>query len=158
MVQNVENIKQHLKLVKRRLPQDISITKCNMSPKTLQSLKLTVDLLNKVMNLVSQTSKHAVQLISLNSASETSSELSVSHEKLFLIWNALSEKIYEQDDRGVSQNIRNVLSSTNTEMAQLAQYLLDHEYEIMSNTTGSEKVQQPIVLRAQIIKKQGAKG
>lgn len=154
MMQNVESIKQQLKLVKRRLPQDISITKCNMAPKTLQNLKQTADQLNKVMNLVSQTAKHTVQLVSLNSLNEASPEISVSHEKLFLIWNALSEKIYEQDDRGVSQNIRNVLSSTNTDMSQLAQFLLDHEYEIMSNTTAVTNNVPPIVLRAQIIKKQ----
>lgn len=126
-----------------------------MTPKTLQNLKQTADQLNKVMNLVSQTAKHTVQLVSLNSLSEASPEISVSHEKLFLIWNALSEKIYEQDDRGVSQNIRNVLSSTNTDMLQLAQFLLDHEYEIMSSTTSAgNSSAPPIVLRAQIIKKQ----
>lgn len=66
------------------------------------------------------------------------------------------EKIYEQDDRGPAQNIKTILSATNTDMSQLAQYLLDNEYEIMSSTqqTTAQLTKPPIVLRGQYIKKQ----
>lgn len=65
------------------------------------------------------------------------------------------EKVYEQDDRGPAQNLRTILGTTNTEMAQLAQYLLDNEYEIISAQAGPDKNRiAPIVLRAQFVKKQ----
>lgn len=62
--------------------------------------------------------------------------------------------MYEQDDRGPAQNLRTILGTTNTEMAQLAQYLLDNEYEIISAQAGPDKRIVPIVLRAQFVKKQ----
>lgn len=79
----------------------------------------------------------------------------VSHEKLLELLSTSFEKVYEQDDRGPAQNLRTILGTTNTEMAQLAQYLLDNEYEIISAQAGPEKNRiAPIVLRAQFVKKQ----
>lgn len=79
----------------------------------------------------------------------------VSNGKLLELLSCSFEKIYEQDDRGPSQNLKSILSATNTEMAQLAQYLLDNEYEIVSNKSNAlEKPIQPIVQRAQFVKTQ----
>lgn len=152
IIQNTESIKQQLKLIKRRLPQDATITKCNLSPNTLQNLKQTADHLSKVLILMNLTAKHVIAYVTSDAADATS-VVSITHTKLWELLSQLSERVYEQDDRGASQNIKNVLSNANTDMSQLAQYLLDHEYEIMS-VTQNEKIQQPIVVRAQIVKKQ----
>lgn len=82
-------------------------------------------------------------------------EASIGHTQLWEILSNVCERVYEQDDRGPSQNLRTVLTNANTDMAQLAQYLIDHEYEIMSAASAAqEKPVAPIVLRAQFIKKQ----
>uniref|UniRef100_A0A182Q6N6 Dynactin subunit 1 n=1 Tax=Anopheles farauti TaxID=69004 RepID=A0A182Q6N6_9DIPT len=153
ILQNVENIRQQLKLVKRRLPQDVAITKCNLSMNTLRNLKRTAEALNKVMSVLFYANRHCLQLVTLDPETETS----VPHEKLWEILSNGCEKVYEQDDLGPSQNIRTVLSAASTDMGQLAQYLLDHEYEIISATNAAkpeEKPVAPIILRAQAVKKQ----
>jgi dynactin 1 len=152
IITNTENIRQQLKLIKRRLPQDVSVTKCNLSPNTLQNLKQTTDNLSKVLSLLNLTAKHVIAYVTSDAADATSM-VSISHTKLWELFAQLSERVYEQDDRGASHNIKNVLSNANTDMSQLAQYLLDHEYEIMS-VQPAEKTQMPIVTRAQIVKKQ----
>lgn len=152
IIQHTESIRQQLKLTKRRLPQDVSIAKCNLSPNTLQNLKLTADNLSKVLSLLNLTAKHVIAYVTSDTADATTM-VSISHTKLWELLAQLSERVYEQDDRGASHNIKNVLSNGNTDMLQLAQYLLDHEYEIMS-VQQAEKVQLPIVTRAQIVKKQ----
>jgi dynactin 1 len=152
IITNTENIRQQLKLIKRRLPQDVSITKCNLSPNTLQNLKQTADNLSKVLSLLNLTAKHVIAYVTSDAADATSM-VSISHTKLWELFAQLSERVYEQDDRGASHNIKNVLSNANTDMSQLAQYFLDHEYEIMS-VQPADKTQMPIVTRAQIVKKQ----
>lgn len=151
IIQNTESIRQQLKLIKRRLPQDPSITKCNLSANTLQNLKQTTDHLSKVLNLMNLTAKHVIAFVT-SDAADASTMVSISHTKLWELLGQLCERVYEQDDRGTSQNIKNVLSNASTDMSQLAQYLLDHEYEIMS-VAQTDKIQQPIVIRAQIVKK-----
>ncbi|KFB39612.1 AGAP004194-PA-like protein [Anopheles sinensis] len=153
ILQNVENVRQQLKLVKRRLPQDVAITKCNLSMNTLRNLKRTAEALNKVMGVLFYAARHCLQLVTLDPETETS----VPHDKLWEILSSGCEKVYEQDDLGPSQNIRTVLSAASTDMGQLAQYLLDHEYEIISATNAAkpeEKPVAPIILRAQAVKKQ----
>ncbi|XP_053668857.1 dynactin subunit 1 [Anopheles marshallii] len=153
ILQNVENIRQQLKLVKRRLPQDVAITKCNLSMNTLRNLKRTAEALNKVMSVLFYATRQCLQLVTLDPETETS----VPHDKLWEILSNSCEKVYEQDDLGPSQNVRNVLSAASTDMGQLAQYLLDHEYEIVSATNTAkpeEKPVAPIILRAQAVKKQ----
>ncbi|XP_052870371.1 dynactin subunit 1 [Anopheles cruzii] len=153
ILQNVENVRQQLKLVKRRLPQDVAITKCNLSANTLRNLKGTAEALNKVMSVLFYAARQCLQLVTVDPETETS----VPHDKLWEIVSAGCEKIYEQDDLGPSQNLRPVLSAASTDMGQLAQYLLDHEYEIVSATnTGKpeEKPVAPIIVRAQAVKKQ----
>lgn len=77
----------------------------------------------------------------------------MSNAKLLDFLGASFERVYEQDDRGPSQNLRTMLETTNIEIAQIAQYLLDKDCDVMA---GVQKVQPtpPIVLRAQHVKKQ----
>ncbi|XP_037922936.1 dynactin subunit 1 isoform X4 [Hermetia illucens] len=151
IVQNTESIRQHLKMIKRRLPQDAHVIKCGLSMKTLQNLKQTAEQLGKAMQVLHLTAKQIVH----TTTADAETEASIGHTQLWEILSNVCERVYEQDDRGPSQNLRTVLTNANTDMAQLAQYLIDHEYEIMSAASAAqEKPVAPIVLRAQFIKKQ----
>lgn len=150
IIQNIETTRQQLKLIKRRLPQDQSITKCQLSQNTIQNLKQTSENLGKAMLVMFLSAKQIISLITL----EGDANASASHDKIWEILSSSCERVYEQDDRGPTQNIRSVLSTTNIDMSQFAQYLLDHEYEIMAAPESKEKPHPPIILRAQFIKKQ----
>lgn len=68
------------------------------------------------------------------------------------------EHVYEQDDLGPMQ-FKVILQSANSEMTKFAQYLLEKEYDIIAaaNNQAKQKANNPtapILLRAQIIKKQ----
>lgn len=150
--QNVDSIRQQLKLVKRRLPHDVSVTKCNLAAKTMQNLRQIVENFQKLMFLMFSTAKQVVSSATIEGADNK--DASIPHAKLWEILSQQCENVYEQDDRGPSQNIRAVLTDANTDMAHLAQYLLDNEYEIMSASGKEEKPLAPIVQRAQHVKKQ----
>lgn len=150
--QNVENIRQQVKLIKRRLPHDSSVTKCNLAPKTIQNLRQIVENFNKLMSLMFSAARQVVSAVTIEGADNKDS--SIAHAKLWEILSQQCENVYEQDDRGPSQNIRTVLAEANTDMSQLAQYLLDNEYEIMAASGKEEKPVAPIVQRAQFVKKQ----
>lgn len=162
VVQNAESIRQQLKLIKRRLPQDSTIIKCGLSAKTISMLRQTNEQLGKAMTALFIASKLILQSITVTVAetSEDISTVSISHTKLIELLAIACEKVYEQDDRGPAQNLKTVLAATNTDMAQLAQYLIDNEYEIMSvaatatAAANKEKIQPPITLRSQFVKKQ----
>lgn len=51
-----------------------------------------------------------------------------------------SDKIYEQDDLGPVQSIKNSLSFILTQITQTAQFLQDNEYEITKAAKAEEKV------------------
>lgn len=151
VIQNMENVKQQLKMIKRRLPQDPHVIRCGLSMKTIQNLRSLSEQLGKVMQVLHLTAKQVLQ----NATIENETDASISHTKLWELLSACCERVYEQDDRGPSQNLKSVLTSSNLDLTQLAQYLLDNEYEIMSIANAKEdKPTAPIVLRAQFIKKQ----
>jgi hypothetical protein len=51
-----------------------------------------------------------------------------------------SDKIYEQDDLGPVQSVKNSLTFIVTQITQLAQFLQDNEYEINTANKNEEKV------------------
>lgn len=157
-LQNADSIRQQLKLIKRRLPQDSAVIRCGLSDKTIATLRQTNEQLGKVMSTLYIASKAILHSVSATvaDAAEDISTITVDNAKVMELLSIASEKVYEQDDRGPSQNLKTTLSTTNTDIAQLAQYLLDNEYEILSVTSAAkqEKPQPPITLRAQFVKKQ----
>lgn len=162
VLQNSDAVRQQLKLIKRRLPQDANIIKCNLSQKTIANIRQTNEQLGKAMTTLFIASKLVIQTI-ITAVAETTEDIltvSVSHTKIFELLSVACEKVYEQDDRGPEQNLKNVLAASNLDMAQLAQYLVDNEYEIMSVTASAAAAannviqKAPIVQRAQFIRKQ----
>ena len=67
-------------------------------------------------------------------------EKGLSAEKLKDLAMSASDKVYEQDDLGAVQSIKNSLSFTLTQITQIAQFLQDNEYEINTSTRSEEKV------------------
>lgn len=66
VVQTTDSIKQQLKLVKRRLPQDVNIIKCGLSMKTINDLKQTDEQLGKSMAAISIASKLVLSMVTLS--------------------------------------------------------------------------------------------
>lgn len=158
VLQNTDTIRQQLKLIKRRLPQDSTIIKCGLSEKKITELRQINEQLGKCMTTLFNASKGIMSSISTTAAETTEdiANVTVPNSKVMELLAIACEKVYEQDDRGANQNLKTALSASNTDIAQLAQYLLDNEYEILSVATAAKqaKVQPPISLRAQFVKKQ----
>lgn len=64
----------------------------------------------------------------------------ITQEKIKDIAITASDKIYEQDDLGPVQSIKNSLNLILTQITQVAQYLQDNEYEITTANKNEEKV------------------
>ncbi|XP_065358824.1 dynactin subunit 1 [Calliphora vicina] len=155
LADNVESIKQQVKLIRRRLPQDLHVIKCGISPLKLEAMRSLTQQLSRIMSALYQANKQAVAIIVASIEGDNDNDHCIDPAKF---WESLSqacERIYEQDDRGPSQNFKGVLGAANNDLQQVAQYLLDKEYEIMSLANQKqEKPTSPIILRAQLIKKQ----
>ncbi|XP_037823080.1 dynactin subunit 1 [Lucilia sericata] len=155
LADNVESIKQQVKLIRRRLPQDLHVIKCGISPLKLEAMRSLTQQLSRIMSALYQANKQSVAAIVASIEGDNDNDHCIDPAKF---WESLSqacERIYEQDDRGPSQNFKGVLGAANNDLQQVAQYLLDKEYEIMSLANQKqEKPTSPIILRAQLIKKQ----
>lgn len=155
LADNVESIKQQVKSIRRRLPQDLHVVKCGISPLKLEAMRVLSQQLSRIMSALYQANKQSVAHIVATIEGDNDNDHCIDPVKF---WESLSlacERIYEQDDRGPSQNFKSVLSAANNDLQQVAQYLLDKEYEIMSLANQKqEKPTSPIILRAQTIKKQ----
>lgn len=64
----------------------------------------------------------------------------ITQEKIKDIAITASDKIYEQDDLGPVQSIKNSLGLLLAQITQIAQYLQDNEYEITTANKSEEKV------------------
>ncbi|XP_037933138.1 dynactin subunit 1 [Teleopsis dalmanni] len=153
--ENTESIKQQVKLIKRRLPQDLHVIKCGLSQHKLEGMRVVTQQLSRIMSAMHQATKQSVQIIVASIENDNTAEHTIDHTKFWDLLAQSCERIYEQDDRGPSQNFKGLLSQANSDLQHIAQYLLDKEYEI--NSTANQKQEKqisPIILRAQVIKKQ----
>lgn len=67
-------------------------------------------------------------------------DLSVSGVKLKEIAATASDKVYEHDDLGPVQSVKSSLATLLTDVTQIAQTLLDNEYDINVGSLNTEKV------------------
>ncbi|XP_061401594.1 dynactin subunit 1 [Musca vetustissima] len=152
---NIESIKQQVKLIKRRLPQDLHVVKCGISQTKLEFMRQLTHALSRIMSALHMANKQSLASIVATIEGDSDSDQCIDPVKYWEFLSQACEKIYEQDDRGPSQNFKNILSQANSDLQSIAQYLLDKEYEIMSMANQKqEKPTSPIILRAQMIKKQ----
>lgn len=61
-----------------------------------------------------------------------------------------SDKIYEQDDLGPVQSIKNSLAFILTQITQVAQFLQDNEYDINVSSRNEEKVSYIIIFKCEL--------
>lgn len=64
----------------------------------------------------------------------------LNNEKMKDIAKVASDKIYEQDDLGPVQSIKNSFNFILTQIGQIAQFLQENEYEITTASKNTEKV------------------
>lgn len=67
-------------------------------------------------------------------------ERGITQEKIKDIAATASDKVYEQDDLGPVQSVKNSLNIVLNQITQIAQYLQDNEYEITTANKNEEKV------------------
>lgn len=138
-IANTESIKQQLKLIKRRLPTDTNVVKCCLSQKTIANLKQISDQFGKALNSLFITAKLVLNNVSALADGDSAV---ITQQQLTEFLSNACDKVYEQEDRGPSQNLRTVLTNSNMELAQLAQYLLDHELEIMAQNKENKVIER----------------
>ncbi|XP_052745853.1 dynactin subunit 1 isoform X3 [Bicyclus anynana] len=74
---------------------------------------------------------------------------------LAAIWSAAIDKTYQQDELGAVKVIQRALSAAAADVNKLAAFTQDKEYDVMALTNrAAEKPTPPIVVRAQLVKKQ----
>ncbi|KAL5289889.1 DCTN1 family protein [Megaselia abdita] len=64
IIENTESIKQQVKLIKRRIPQDSSVVKCGMPKRTLENLRNVTGNLSKIMLSLHMAVKQALVVCS----------------------------------------------------------------------------------------------
>ncbi|XP_018575471.1 dynactin subunit 1 isoform X5 [Anoplophora glabripennis] len=145
-----EQLQQQLKLVKRRLPLDTSLTNLGLNKEVSENLYQCYQHSGKILKTLHDIVKSTIQ--TLNATGDM--EKGLSQDKIKDIAINASDKIYEQDDLGPVQSIKNSLSFILTQVTQLAQFLQDNEYEISTANKNEEKPIPPIHVRASSVKKE----
>ncbi|KAK9712383.1 Dynein associated protein [Popillia japonica] len=150
IITTIEQLQQQLKLVKRRIPPDTSVANLGLNKEVFENLYQCYGQAGKVLRMLQDVVKNAVQ--TLNSSGEA--EKGISPDKIKDIAINASDKVYEQDDLGPIQSVKNSLSYILTQITQIAQFLQDNEYEIATAYRSEEKPTPPIHLRAQAVRKE----
>ncbi|KAJ8920221.1 hypothetical protein NQ315_011882 [Exocentrus adspersus] len=145
-----EQLQQQLKLVKRRLPLDTSLTNLGLNKEVAENLYHCYQHAGKVLRTLNDIVKSSIQ--TLTAAGDL--EKGLSQDKIKDIAINASDKVYEQDDLGPVQSVKNSLSFILTQITQLAQFLQDNEYEINTASKNEEKPTAPIQIRAETVKKE----
>ncbi|XP_025834813.1 dynactin subunit 1 [Agrilus planipennis] len=149
IITTADQLQQQLKQIKRRLPPDSNITNLGLSRDIIENLQTCFYQSGKVGKFLQDIVKNAIQTIS----SSGDSDKSLSQDKIKEFASNASDKIYEQDDLGPVQSIKQSLSFIITHVTQVVQFLQDNEYDI-AVTKKEEKPTPPIHIRAHTVKKE----
>ncbi|XP_034655972.1 dynactin subunit 1 [Drosophila subobscura] len=164
--EQMESIRQQVKLIKRRLPSDQHVIKCGLSQHKVDAMRALAQNISRIMSAMHLATRQSLAAIVANIESDNAAEHTLPQDKYWSLLSAACERIYEQDDRGPTHNFKALLAQANTDLQHIAQHLLDKEYEIMTaantstSTSGSGQQRPtaaqstPIIQRAQLIKKQ----
>ncbi|XP_063390745.1 dynactin subunit 1 [Cydia fagiglandana] len=76
------------------------------------------------------------------------------HQVLLNVWTQATNKTYQQDDHGPVRTIKHALAAVSADVNKLATMAAEKEYDMMSLTNVADKPTPPVVLRAQLVKKQ----
>jgi dynactin 1 len=150
IITTAEQLQQQLKLVKRRLPPDASVANIGLNKEVAENLYQCYQQAGRILKTLQDIVKNSVQM--MTSSGEL--EKGLPQDKIKDIALNASDKIYEQDDLGPVQSVKNSLTFIVTQITQLAQFLQDNEYEINTANKNEEKVVPPIQMRAEAVKKE----
>lgn len=150
IITNCEQLQQQLKLVKRRLPTDPNISELGLDKEIFENLYQCYQQSGRILKTLQDIVKSSVQVMT----SSTEFEKGLTQEKIKDIAINASDKIYEQDDLGPVQSIKNSLTFIVTQITQISQFLQDNEFDISTSSRSPEKTTPPVVLRAQTVKKE----
>lgn len=125
-----------MKLVKRRTPTDTNITNLGLNKEVYENLYQCYQHACKILKTLQDVVKSAVQYLSVSGEGEKG----ISPEKLKEFAINASDKIYEQDDLGPVQSLKNSFAFISTQISQIAQFLQDNEYDISVANRNEEKV------------------
>ncbi|XP_031349690.1 dynactin subunit 1 isoform X2 [Photinus pyralis] len=148
VITTVDQIQQSLKQVKRKLPPDPSVTNLGLNKEIGENLYQCYLHSRKVMKTLNDIVKNCIVTI----AGEI--EKNIPHEKLKDLAISASDKVYEQDDLGPVQSVKNSLSFIVTQISQISQFLQDNDYSITMTSKSEDKVIPPILTRAETVKRE----
>ncbi|XP_063907732.1 dynactin subunit 1 isoform X2 [Zophobas morio] len=150
LITTSEHLQQQLKLIKRRIPPDTRVANIGLSKEVFDNLYQCYQQSGRIFRTLQDIVKNAVQIMT----SSGEFEKGLPQDKIKEIALNASDKVYEQDDLGPVQSVKNSLSFIVTQVTQIAQFLQDNEYEIATASKKEEKSIPPIQVRADTVKKE----
>lgn len=136
VITTADHLQQQLKQTKRRVPLDPTAINLGVNKETAENLYQCYQHCGKVIKTLQDVVKTSVQAITATGDNEKG----LSQDKIKDIANTASDKVYEQDDLGPIQSVKNSLAFVVTQITQLLQFLQDNEYDITVGGKSEEKV------------------
>nr|XP_032526015.1 dynactin subunit 1 isoform X10 [Danaus plexippus plexippus] len=148
------SLQQQLKSVRRRLQPGVKPSTLPIDAQLVDRLRgSTAASLSKCARATSLAARAASACA--DTAGERGEGAPLAHAAIQAVWLAAFDKIYQQEEQGVVKTVKNALSQTAKDVDALATFVRDREYDLMSSTNGADDTPTPpIVLRAQLVKKQ----
>ncbi|XP_075989035.1 dynactin subunit 1 [Anticarsia gemmatalis] len=147
------SLQQQLKSIRRRLPPGVMLHAV-LEPQLVERIRGDcASSLSRCARATSLASRAACACAA--TAGERGDGAPLPHATLLQLWSAAVDKVYQQDDHGPVRTIKHSLSQVTSDVTKLATFAQDKEYDMMSLTNvQSEKPTPPVVIRAQLVKKQ----
>ncbi|CAH0698567.1 unnamed protein product [Spodoptera exigua] len=147
-------LQQQLKSVRRRLPPGVKLHAVPLDPQLVERLRgECASSLWRCSRATWLAARAACACAA--TAGERADGAPLPHAALHTLWAAAVDKIYQQDDHGPVRTIKHSLAAVAADVNKLATFAQDKEYDMMSLTNvQSEKPIPPVVIRAQLVKKQ----
>ncbi|CAH1953815.1 unnamed protein product [Acanthoscelides obtectus] len=145
-----EQLHPQLKSIKRKLPPDVNASNLGFNREIFENMYQCYQQSGKIVKTLHDIVKGTVQSLT----TDGDVEKGISQDKIKDIAINSSDKIYEQDDLGPVQSIKNSLTLIVSQISDVAKYLQDNEYEISMANKKEEKPVPPINVRADTVKKE----
>ncbi|CAH2062374.1 unnamed protein product, partial [Iphiclides podalirius] len=147
-------LQQQLKSVRRRLPAGVRLDAVPLDQQLVERLRSEcAPTLWRCARAVALAARAAAACAA--TAGERGEGAPLTAQALAAVWAAATDKLYQQDDHGPVRTIRHALNAVSADVNKLAAFVQDNEYDMMSLTNVQvEKPVPPVVLRAQLVKKQ----
>nr|CAI5831015.1 unnamed protein product [Callosobruchus analis] len=145
-----EQLHQQLKTIKRKLPPDMNASNLGFNREIFENMYQCYQQSGRIVKTLHDIVKGAVQSLT----TDGDMEKGISQDKIKDIAINSSDKIYEQDDLGPVQSIKNSLSFIVSQISEVAKYLQANEYEISMASKKDDKPVPPISVRADTVKKE----